>query len=103
MNLKHDKGLAFLNKFKGSSVAAKLRVRSALPDDRSLGVVRFDCMAILASCDSQGLSFTWSDGRMYIQIDSAMFSFPDDDKTAPVGIEIRLPDGVECVICPMTS
>lgn len=103
MNLKQDEALAFLNKFKDSSVSANLRVRSALASDRSLGVVRFDCKAILASCDSQGLSFTWSDGRLYIQIEGATFSFPDGDKTAPVGMEIILPDGVKCVICPVTS
>lgn len=103
MNLKQDEALAFLNKFKGSSVSANLRVRSALQSDRSLGIVRFDCKAILTSCDSEGLSFTWSDGRLYIQIEGGMFSFPDDDKTAPVGMEITLPDGVTCVICPVTS
>jgi hypothetical protein len=101
MNLKQDEALAFLNKFKGSSVAANLRVRSALPNDRSLGVVRFDCKAILASCDCEGVSLTWSDGRMYIQMEGALFSYPDAEQTAPVGIEIMLADGVKCVICPV--
>lgn len=101
MNLEPDEALAFLNKFKGSSISAKLRVNSALPDDRTIGVVRFDCKAILGSCDAQGVSLTWSDGRMYLQTEGALFRFADADQTALVGLEIVLPDGVKCIICPV--
>ena len=102
MNLKPDEALAFLNKFKGSLVSANLRITSDVSNDSSIGVVRVNCKAILVSCDGQSLSLNWSEGRMFMQLEDALFSFPDAEQTAPVGLEIMLSDGVKCVICPVT-
>lgn len=98
MNLTKDEALAFLNKLKGSFVFAKVRVNSAR-DEQSIGVVRFDSNAMLESCDGEGLSLTWSGGRMYVCVEGASFRFPDPEETAPVAIEIILPEGARCVIC----
>ena len=99
MNLTQDEALAILKTLKGSFVLAKIRANSALIDDRSIGVMRFDCEAILESCDAEGVSLTWGGGRMNLRFDRASFRVPDPEETALLGMEILLYEGVKCVIC----
>ena len=99
MTLTQDEALAILKTLKGSFVLANIRANSAPIDDRSIGVMRFDCEAILESCDADGLSLTWDKGRMNLRFDRASFRVPDPEETALVGIEILLYEGVKCVLC----
>jgi hypothetical protein len=100
MNVEAGEALTFLNRLRGSFVFAKVRVNYAAHNDPSIGVVRFDSEVLLESCDAESLSLTWKNGRIYVALEGASFSFPDPEQTAPVAMEIRLPDGVKCVICP---
>jgi hypothetical protein len=99
MNLTQDEALAILNRLKGSFVLTNIRVNPAPSDDRSIGVLRFDCEAILESCDADGVSLTWGGGRMNLRFDRASFRVPDPEETALLGMEILLYEGVKCVIC----
>ena len=99
MKLTQDEALVILNRLKGFSVLANLRVNPAPSDDRSIGVLRFDCEAILESCDADGVSLTWGGGRMNLRFDRASFRVPDPEETALLGMEILLYEGVKCVIC----
>jgi hypothetical protein len=98
MNLTQVEALAILKTLKGSFVLANIRVNDPI-DNRSIGVLRFDCEAILESCDQDGLSLTWGEGRMNVRFDRASFRLPDPEETALVGLEILLYEGVKCVIC----
>ena len=99
MNLTQEEALAILKTLKGSFVLANIRVNLAPIDDPSIGVMRCDCEAILESCDADGLSLTWSEGRMNVRFECASFRVPDPEETALVGIEILLYESVKCVIC----
>ena|SRR5215207_5192732 len=99
MNLTQEEALAILEMLKGSFVLANIRVNLAPTDDPSIGVLRFDCEAILESCDADGVSLTWSEGRMNVQFERASFRVPDPEETALVGLEILLYESVKCVIC----
>lgn len=99
MNLTQDQALAILKTLKGSFVLANIRVNPGPIDDRSIGVLRVDCEAILESCDADGVSLTWGKGRINLRFDRASFRVPDPEETALLGIEILLYEGVKCVIC----
>jgi len=99
MNLTQDEALAVLNRFKGSLVLANVRCNPAPVDDPSIGIMRFDCDAILESCDAEGLSLVWDNGRMSLRFDRASFRVPNPEETALLGMEILLFEGVKCVIC----
>ena len=99
MNLTQDEALAILKTLKGSVVLANVRFNSAPLDDPSIGVMRLDCEAVLDSCDADGVSLTWSEGRMKVRFERAAFRVPDPEETALVGLEILLYEGVKCVIC----
>ena len=99
MNLTQDEAVAILKRLEGSFVLANVRVNVDPIDDRSIGVMRFDCEAILESCDADGVFLSWSGGRMNLRFDRASFRVPDPEETALVGIEIVLYEGVKCVIC----
>jgi hypothetical protein len=98
MNLTQEEALAILKTLQGSFILARVRVNLAPFDDPSIGVLRFDCEAILESCDADGVTLTWSEGRMDVRFDRASFRVPDPEDTALVGIEI-LYESVKCVIC----
>ena len=99
MDLTQNEALAVLNTLKGSVVLANIRFNSAPVDDPSIGVMRIDCEGMLESCDGDGLSVSWSKGRMNLRFDCVSFRVPDPEETALVGIEIVLYEGVKCVIC----
>ena len=99
MNLTQHEALAILKTLKGSLVLANIRVNLAPINDSSIGVMRCDCEAVLESCDAEGLSLTWGQGRMNLQFDRASFRVPDPEETALVGIEIVVCEAVKCVIC----
>jgi hypothetical protein len=99
MNLTQDEALAILETLKGSFVLVNIRVNLAPPDDQSIGFMRFDCEALLESCDADGVWLTWSEGRVNLRFDRASFRVPDPEETALVGIEIVLYERVKCVIC----
>lgn len=99
MNLSHDEALAILRKLKGSSVY--LRLRFTADDDPSLGALRVSAEAILKECDENGLLLTWPDnGKMRLILDEASFRVADYDESAVVGLEIKLRDGIRCIVCP---
>jgi hypothetical protein len=99
MNLTQEEALAILRTLKGSFIMARVTVNLAPVDDPSIGVLRFDCEAILQSCDADGVWLTWSEGRMNVRFDCASFRVPDPEETALIGIEILLYESVKCVIC----
>ena len=100
MNVEADEALIFLQKLKGSVVFANVRVNSAALNDSSIGVVRLDSKALLELCDAERLSLSWDNGRMYVALEGASFSFPDPQQTGPFALEILLSDGVKCMIWP---
>lgn len=100
MNLTQDEALGFLNPLKGALVFANVTVNFAPVDDPAIGVVRCNSAATLVSCDATGAVLTWSNGRLVVRFDGASFRFPDPEQTGLVGMEIRLAEGVRCVIAP---
>jgi len=100
MDIEAGEALTFLNRLKNSVVFAAVRVNSAALNDPSIGVVRFDSEVLLELCDAESLSLRWNDGRMYVALEGASFRFPDPEQTAPIALEILLPEGVKCVIWP---
>lgn len=100
MNVEAGEAFTFLNRLQGSSIFAKVRVNYAASNDPSIGIVRFDSEVLLESCDAESLVLTWNNGRIYLALERASFSFPDQEQTSPVALEIRLPEGVKCVIWP---
>jgi hypothetical protein len=99
MNLTQDEAVAILETLKGSFVLLNIRVNLAPADDPSIGFMRLDCEALLESCDADGVSLTWSEGRVNLRFERASFRVPDAEETALVGIEIVLYECVKCVIC----
>lgn len=101
MILSQYEALAFLSKFKGSSVFVIVRAGFAPPQDRSLGALGFTSEVTLDQCDEHGLLLTWvPNGRLYLHFEKASFKYPDPDETALCGLQIALPEGMKCVVCP---
>ena len=99
MEISHDEALAILRKLKGSNVY--LRLRFTADSDPSLGSLRVSAEATLEECDENSLLLTWPDnGKMRLILDDASFRVADYDESAVVGLEIKLREGIKCVVCP---
>jgi hypothetical protein len=99
MEISHNEALAVLRKLKGSSLY--LRLRLTADDDTSLGALRITAEATLEECDENSVLLTWPhNAQMRLMLEGASFRVADYDESAVVGLEIKLREGIKCVICP---